>query len=447
MGTNLHVDEDFLAYTAAIHAGLTACPHCDLLLQQTAIPEQYATVCPRCGYTLGKHHAGSLDKTLALTITGLFLYLPAILLPLLTLEKLGMSEAGNVLETILGLYHNDYIFVAATVMLSAVLFPAILLLLLFTVSLQLKIGKTNRLSIPFFRLALLLEEWAMVEVYLIGILVTIFKMNDTAAIVYDSGFFFFLALVFVTLGISAICDHHLFWNLLAAGDHPDQDKILNPTINPQPWPTGRSAAGAGLSLCLTCHQLQVNEPGPQMFCQRCGSKVHQRKPGSISATWALVLTSAIFLVPANVLPIMQVDFLGIPSSSTIIDGIRFFFEERAYLIGLIIFTASVLVPLFKIIGLIILLYTVHGRRALFLREKALMFRCIAFIGRWSMLDIFVIAMLSVLVNFGLFTSIHAAPAATYFCIVVAATMLAAISFDPRTMWDSCVPDNLPSQPL
>ena len=190
MGTNLLVDEDFLAYTAAIHAGLIACPHCDLLLQQIAIPAQYAIVCPRCGYTLGKHHAGSLDKTLALTITGLFLYLPAILLPLLTLEKLGMSEAGNVLETILGLYHNDYIFVAAMVMLSAVLFPAILLLLLFTVSLQLKIGKTNRLSIPFFRLALRLEEWAMVEVYLIGILVTIFKMNDTAAIVYDSGFFF-----------------------------------------------------------------------------------------------------------------------------------------------------------------------------------------------------------------------------------------------------------------
>lgn len=435
-----------MAHLTALNAGLTACPHCDLLLYQVAVPERHATICPRCGYTLSRHQAGSLDRTLALALTGLLLYLPAILLPLLTLEKLGMSEAGNVLETILGLYRNDYIFVAATVMLSAVLFPAILLLLLFAVSLQLRIGKTNRLSIPFFRLALHLEEWAMVEVYLIGILVTIFKMNGTAAIVYDMGFFFFLALVFVTLGLSAVCDHHLFWQLLDPSRHSESGDQVGPAADPPPLPSSRSAAGAGLCLCLTCHQLQAAEPGLQALCRRCGSRVQQRKPGSNSATWALVLTATIFLIPANVLPIMQVDFLGIPSSSTIIDGIRYFFEERSYLIGLIIFTASVLVPLFKIIGLIILLCTVQFRRAIFLREKALMFRCIAFIGRWSMLDIFVIAMLSVLVDFGLFTSIHAAPAATYFCIVVAATMFAALSFDPRTMWDSCVPDNLPIQP-
>jgi paraquat-inducible protein A len=121
------------------------------------------------------------------------------------------------------------------------------------------------------------------------------------------------------------------------------------------------------------------------------------------------------------------------------DGIIYFFQKGSYLIGLIIFTASILVPIFKIVGLSILLCSNRLCDLNLLRQKARMFRFITFIGRWSMLDIFVIALLSVLVDFGFFTSIHVAPAATYFCIVVASTMFAVITFDPRIVWDKCNP--------
>jgi paraquat-inducible protein A len=174
-------------------------------------------------------------------------------------------------------------------------------------------------------------------------------------------------------------------------------------------------------------------------CPRCGSTLRQRKTASVVRTWALVATAAIFLVPANIFPIMEVDFLGIPSRSTIIDGIIGFFHKGNYGIGLIILIASILVPLFKIIGLGILLTTTRPCKLFLLQQKARMYRFIAFIGRWSMLDIFVIALLTVLVDFGLLTSIHTAPAATYFCIVVIASMFAAITFDPRLMWDRCQP--------
>jgi paraquat-inducible protein A len=137
---------------------------------------------------------------------------------------------------------------------------------------------------------------------------------------------------------------------------------------------------------------------------------------------------------------MRVDFLGIPDRSTIMDGIIYFFQHGSYLIGLIIFIASILVPVFKIVGLIILLRSNHLCDLKLLRQKAKMFRFITFIGRWSMLDIFVIALLSVVVDFGFFTSIHVAPAATYFCIVVACTMFAVITFDPRIVWDKCNPE-------
>jgi len=200
-----------------------------------------------------------------------------------------------------------------------------------------------------------------------------------------------------------------------------------------------TAREAGLALCHDCHKLipwQKGHGQGSSICPRCGADVHIRKPNSLNRTWALVITAAILAVPANILPIMQVDFLGSAEYSTIMDGIIYFFEEGSYGIGIIILTASVLVPSFKIIGIVLILLSIHNQWKSWLRHKALLFRVIEFIGRWSMLDIFVIALLQVLVNFGYLTSIESAPAATYFTGVVLTTMFAAITFDPRLLWDA-----------
>lgn len=171
-------------------------------------------------------------------------------------------------------------------------------------------------------------------------------------------------------------------------------------------------------------------------CPRCGASVHYRMPDSISTTWGLLLTSAILFIPANLLPIMRVDFLGSQEYSTIMDGILYFFHSKEYGIGLIILVASILVPLFKIIGLFLILLSIRFRWKTWLRHKTMMFKFIQFIGRWSMLDIFVIALMSALVDFGTFTSTQAAPGASYFTAVVICTMFAAIVFDPRLLWDA-----------
>ena len=199
--------------------------------------------------------------------------------------------------------------------------------------------------------------------------------------------------------------------------------------------TGRQS---GLALCPDCHKIVVmghDDSDMPIPCPRCGANVSFRKPNSLTRTWALVLTSLVLSFPANFLPIMVVDLLGVSEYSTIMDGIIYFFKDGSYFIGGVILTASILVPCFKIIGLIIILLSIKYRWKRWLRHKTLMFRLIEFIGRWSMLDIFVIALMQVLVNFGSLTAIGAAPAATYFCGVVLATMFAAISFDPRLLWD------------
>jgi len=196
---------------------------------------------------------------------------------------------------------------------------------------------------------------------------------------------------------------------------------------------------AGLISCHDCGKLlngsEISNDSYSV-CPRCNGDLHFRKQNSIGRVWALIITSIILLIPANLLPIMRVDFLGTQEYSTIMDGIIYFFHAKDYGIGLIIFVASVLVPLFKIIGMIIILLSIKFKWKRGLRHKTTMFRFIEFIGRWSMLDIFVIALMSTLVSFGGLSSTTAAPAATYFCAVVVCTMFAALTFDSRLLWDA-----------
>lgn len=398
-------------------------------------------ICPRCKGTLYKKTANSIDKTLALSIAGLLLYLPSILLPLMTFESFGISDSANILESIINFYQNRYYFVAAMVLLTAVVLPLVLLTAIFLVSLHLRLRRFPQYLARLFRHYLHLEEWAMVEVYLLGITITIIKMADSADVTYHMGVVCFTVLVLVTLAISTVIDKELFWQTIAtSGQALPEKPDKTPDIEER-----ATAASQGLILCTTCDLLSPDTLSDSA-CPRCGETLHSRKVSSISRTWALVLTSAIFLAPANLLPIMRVDFLGIPDNSTIMDGIIYFFQDGAYLIGLIIFAASILVPVFKIVGLIILLTTTRPCGDFLLRQKTKMFRFIQFIGRWSMLDVFVIALLTVLVDFGFLTSIHTAPAATYFCIVVTSTMFAALTFDPRLMWDRCSPCNNRGEP-
>ena len=171
------------------------------------------------------------------------------------------------------------------------------------------------------------------------------------------------------------------------------------------------------------------------LCPRCGASLAPRKQHSIQRTWALLITSLIFLFPANLLPIMNVTYLGGTAPNTILEGIDQFIQSGDYAIALIIFFASILVPVFKVVGIILIMISVQKKWKTWLKHRTLMFRTIKFIGRWSMLDIFVIAILVALVNLGTLTTITPAPAASYFAAVVVCTMLAADTFDTRLIWE------------
>ncbi len=198
----------------------------------------------------------------------------------------------------------------------------------------------------------------------------------------------------------------------------------------------RSAASRGLALCHTCGLLQ-RLPATQAHgtCTRCGSQVHLRKPDSIRRSWAFLIAAAILYLPANLLPIMESTSVGDTRADTILSGVVYLWANGSADIAVIVFIASIVVPLAKLIALVWLLITVQRRSTLQAAQRTRLYRMVEFVGRWSMLDIYVAALLTALVNFNALLMVRVLPGAVAFGAVVVLTMLAAMSFDPRLIWD------------
>jgi paraquat-inducible protein A len=199
----------------------------------------------------------------------------------------------------------------------------------------------------------------------------------------------------------------------------------------------KTAGNAGLISCHSCHLLcQRAKRAADMRCPRCGAHLHDRKPNSIARTWALVLAAFIFYIPANVLPITIVISLGKAQSDTIMSGVIYFIHTGMWPIALVIFLASIFIPLLKLLILVFLLISVQRKSSWRQRDRTRLYRITEIIGRWSMVDIFVVTILVALVHLGGLATIHAGPGAIFFGAVVVITIFAAMSFDPRLIWDT-----------
>ena len=202
-----------------------------------------------------------------------------------------------------------------------------------------------------------------------------------------------------------------------------------------------TAHHAGLAGCPDCHLLCRRPPDhTRGFCPRCGARLHSRKPESVGRTWALLLAAAVLYIPANVLPITRISTLTGVQNDTILSGVVYFITTGMWPIALIIFTASVCVPLLKVAVLSYLLISVRMKSTWHPRDRTRLYRLIEAVGRWSMVDIFVVTVLVALVNVGAMATVKAGPAAPFFAAVVVLTMFATKTFDPRLIWD--VEDNV-----
>ncbi|WP_208281095.1 paraquat-inducible protein A [Massilia oculi] len=413
---------------------LIGCHDCGCLYHREPLNSCERARCTRCRHELYRWHAGGplrrADSLVALTLGAVLVYLLAQSFPIVTLELGGMATGATLLQAVGVLSDAGMPVVAAMVLLCAIVFPGLELGALLYVAIGLRRGR----RVPGFDLVLRVVQgaryWAMTEVLMIGILITVIKMTSLARVVPHPGLFAFGVLT-ILCALVMRYEPKALWELAdrlaprpreevdayAVAHAPDTLVSCRACglVNGQPWQ--RSKDGV-------CH------------CRRCGAALHRRIPNSIGWTWVMLAAATLLYVPANLLPVMYSRMIGGGAEGdTIMSGVLLFWNTGSPGLAIIIFIASVVVPVSKLVALAWLNATaqLRSRAAPLARTRA--YRVVEFVGRWSMLDIFVVALTVALVRFDALATITAGPGAIAFGCVVILTMVASHQFDPRLIWD------------
>jgi len=399
---------------------LISCHDCGVLHQRRPVRPREKARCVRCRSVLYRGIHSDASRMAAITLGAVFTFLIAQFFPIVELEVGGYSSSATLLGAIRVLWMEQMQLVAAVVFLFTILLPAVELGALLYVTLSLRGGQRPPGFDHLLRAVGMARRWGMTEVLMIGILVTIVKMTSLAQVVVQPGVFAFGALT-VMLTIVVSFDPKILWNI---GEHL-----------PGPRRAAQQAVRDANAPLLACHTCGLVEPARHRHCARCGTRLHRRHPDSVGRTWAFLLAATILYIPANLLPVMYTHSLFGKEDDTIISGVVYFWTSGSPGLAAIIFIASIVVPVLKLAALALLAWTAQRRSRWQPMQRTVLYRIVEFVGRWSMLDIFVITLTVALVRFQSLAVITAGPGAMAFCAVVVLTMIAAMQFDPRLIWD------------
>jgi paraquat-inducible protein A len=461
---------------------LISCHDCGVLHLRRAVQPRQKARCVRCRSVLYRGIYSDVSGMAAITLGAIFVYLIAQFCPIVELEVNGYTSGATLLGAIGVLWNEHMQLVAAVVFLFTIVLPAVELGALLYVTLCLRAGFKPPGFHRLLRAVHLARQWGMTEVLMIGILITIVKMTSLAQVVVQPGLFAFGALTLM-LAIVVSFDPRILWNIgdclpcymplptaataayAYAGDAVVASARAEAAAAAMPPAHYRAiASGAPLLSCHACGLVALDADPfgsaheaaaaagadaqaaaasvglwrrrrRHQCCARCGARLHHRRPDSIGRTWAFLLAAAILYIPANLLPVMYTHSLFGKEDDTIISGVVYFWTSGSPALAAIIFIASIVVPVLKLVALSLLAITAQRRSRWRPHQRTLLYRLVEFVGRWSMLDIFVITLTVALVRFQTLAVITAGPGALAFCAVVVLTMLASMQFDPRLIWD------------
>jgi paraquat-inducible protein A len=403
---------------------LRACHQCDWLMALPPLTSGEQALCPRCGHAEVTRHRYPAQRSMALAITALILLVLALGFPFLAFSASGVSNRIELLQTSTLLIGFHQPVVAIAVLLTTVVLPALYLVGVIWLQAGLLADRPLPLSRHIARSLVHLYPWMMVDVFLIGTLVSLIKIASLAEVTLGISFWAFGAFSLLLLATTQSVDRDWLWFALAG----------EPAA-PEGARTGETAAPQGLTGCPTCGLVNALDAKGHGRCRRCDEPLHLRRPRSLQRTWALLVAAAVLYIPANLYPIMTTTSLGSSTPNTILGGVIQLIEMGSWPIALVILIASVIVPLGKLIALIWLCTVAPRAGQLNALARTRLYRLTEFIGRWSMVDIFVVAILVALIRAGNLMSVNPGPAALAFGAVVVITMLAAMSFEPRMLWD------------
>jgi len=394
---------------------LRECPGCGLFQTVPALSPGMTAHCVRCPTTLRHVSRHQPQHLIALALAALILLIIMCSTQLMSVQKAGISHVAGLFSGPKELVHRNMAPLAAVVVFVTVVAPFVRLLCTIYVLVRSHEGHPPRHLRRVYALAEEMRPWSMIDVFVFGVFVAFTKLGDLVTIGVLNGLYALLALTFILVWIDWALDREAVWERLDPGDDPEE-------------------ARQDLDDAVACHTCGLVSTHPA-HCPRCGGALHARKPNSIARTWALVISAAIMYVPANYYPVLTVEQLGAGVPSTIIGGVEELLSSRLYPLAALVFFASIAVPMLKLVGLSVMLVATQTGRVGWLRDRTRLYHLVRFIGRWSMIDIFMESLLGALVVFGSVITIQPGVGALAFCAVVIMTMFAAETFDPRLMWD------------
>ena len=401
--------------------------------------------CPRCRARVSgaAHGRRSLDRLCALTLAALLTCCIAQAFPIVALDAAGIATRATLGDAVLALWSNGQPVVAVLVFCTTMLFPLMELAAWLYLLVPLRAGRVPRRFAAVLLGTRLLQPWSMVEVLMLGVLITIVKMTSLAHVLAGRAVRVRRAYRDARHAVvdrpgppvgSARRTRRAAAGQRCAHDTARPDMTHHAAPRLAEGPTRMTARAAGLVTCHHCARVQpAHASDPR--CTRCGSRLHARRPHSAARTGALAAAAALLYVPANLLPVMHATSLGRAEDDTILGGVAYFWTSGDWALAVIVFIASVLVPMLKLA--ILALQAIAAHRGVQWRplERARLHRLVERVGRWSMLDVFVVALTIALVHFGSFADITPGPGALAFGAVVVLTMVASMQFDPRLIWD------------
>ncbi|TCV98173.1 membrane integrity-associated transporter subunit PqiA [Biostraticola tofi] len=395
------------------------CPHCDLVVGLPTLTSGQKGVCPRCHNTLISRWADPRRQPMAFAFSALVMQLLANLFPFVTMEVSGISRQITLPEIPRIMVADQFSSLATLFLLFAQLIPALCMIIILLLC--------SGVALPFRLKAFLakamfaLRTWGMAEIFLTGVLVSFVKLMAYGDIGIGISFVPYCFFCLLQLRAFQCVDARWLWD------------NITPALSPvNTLRTGISALSQGARACTCCTLIL---PADTIECPRCHTRERARRHNSLQWTMALLVTSMLIYIPANVLPIMITEALGSKINSTIMSGVILLWEDGSIPVALVIFIASIMVPSLKMLAIGWLCWDAGGRGKTDPERMHIIYEMVEFVGRWSMIDVFVIAVLSGLVRIGQLMNITPGIGVVLFAMVVIITMIAAKTFDPRLIWD------------
>jgi len=404
---------------------IVACHECDLLHDRLPVPGGGVASCSRCGSMLYKSVPNSLNRSLALYLAALVCLALANTYPFLSLKLSGRMEENLLISGSVALWKAGMGELGLLVFLTSILFPAITIIGMLYILVPVRFNRRPPGMSMVFRFVKTTIPWSLLGVFMLGVLVSFVKLMDLATVIPGVSLFSFVALMVFSVAAYSNLDESLLWPRTA---HPAVEAGR-----------GETALEQGFATCHVCSMLvpyTSDATHAHSTCQRCNNLVHPRKNNSITRSWALICAALLLLIPANLYPVMTVIRFGQGEPNTIMSGVIHLIESGMWGLALIVFFASIVIPFLKLSVLIWLMVMVQKKSSWRPHDRTRLYRVTEVVGAWSMVDIYVIAVLVALVNLDALATIKPGVGAVYFAAAVISTIFAANSFDPRLIWDN-----------